>query len=125
VASFIGLAALASMMLDGLMKTMIRSRNALLAIVVGPQSWRASEEQKSRQSRSGQRYFARAKNSRLKFRLHPVLLFSNLRPKSRVEPKLAPRATSPHTKSSPMIPENSCIGKTSKIKSAWETLQRF
>jgi len=74
VASVIGLAALASMMLDSFMKTMIRSRNTLLAIIVGPQSWRACEEQKSGQGRTGQRYFARTKNSRLKFRLHPVLL---------------------------------------------------
>jgi len=63
------------MMLDGLMKTMIRSRNALLAVIISAQSWCADEQQESRQCRSGQRYFARAKNSRLKFRLHPVLLF--------------------------------------------------
>jgi len=50
VASVIGLAALASMMLDSFMKTMIRSRNTLLAIIVGPQSWRACEEQKSGQA---------------------------------------------------------------------------
>ena len=74
VPGVIGLAALASMVLDSFMKTMIRSRNSLLAIVVGPQSWRACEHQESRQGRSGQRHFSRAKNSRLKFRLHPVLL---------------------------------------------------
>jgi hypothetical protein len=75
VASLIGLAALPSMMLDSFMKAMIRSRNALLAIVVGPQRWRACEQQKSGQGRTGQRHLSRTKNSTLKFRLHPVLLF--------------------------------------------------
>jgi len=56
VASVIGLAALASMMLDSFMKTMIRSRNTLLAIIVGRKVWRACEEQKSGQGRTGQRF---------------------------------------------------------------------
>jgi hypothetical protein len=73
-ARVVGLLALASMMLDGFMETMIRSRNAPLAIVIGAQSWHAGEEQKSRQGRTGQRYFARTNNSRLKFCLHPILL---------------------------------------------------
>jgi hypothetical protein len=62
------------MMLDGFMKTMIRFRYAPLAIVVGAQSWRACEEQESRQGRTGQRYLSHTENSRLKSCLHPVLL---------------------------------------------------
>jgi hypothetical protein len=81
VASVIGLAALASMMLNGFMKTMIRSRNAALTIVISAGSWCASgEEQKSRQCRAGQRYFSGPKDSRLQFCLHPVLLYFELRP---------------------------------------------
>jgi hypothetical protein len=41
---FLGLPALPSMMFDGLMETMICSRNAPLAIVVGAQSWRTGED---------------------------------------------------------------------------------
>jgi len=72
-ASTIGLAAFASMMLNGFMKTMIGPRNALLAIVVGAQTRSAGEEQKSRQCSTGQRDFSCSKNSRLKFCLHPIL----------------------------------------------------
>jgi hypothetical protein len=82
-ASVFGLLAFASMMLDSFVKTMVSFRNAPLAIVfAGAQSWCAAEEQKSRQCRSGQRYFSRTKNSRLTFCPHPVLLFFNLRPKA-------------------------------------------
>jgi hypothetical protein len=74
-ASVVGLPTLASMMLDSFMKTVIRFRNAPLAIVItGAHSWRACEKQESRQRRSRERYFSHTKNSRLKFRLHPVLL---------------------------------------------------
>jgi hypothetical protein len=69
------LLALGPMMLDGLMKMMIRFGDSLLAIVVGAHTRCASEEQESRQRRTGQRYFPRAENSRLKFCLHPVLLY--------------------------------------------------
>jgi zinc transporter ZupT len=75
-ASVFGLLAFASMVLDRLMKAMVGFGNASLAIVLtGAQSRCAAEEQKSRQCRPGQRDFARAKNSRVKFYLHPVLLF--------------------------------------------------
>jgi hypothetical protein len=74
-ARVVGLPTLASMMLDSFMKTVIRLRNAPLAIVlIGTHSWRAREKQESRQRRSRERYFSRTKDSRLKFRLHPVLL---------------------------------------------------
>ena len=72
-ASAIGLAAFASMMLNGFMKAMIGPGNALLAIVVGAQTRSAGEEQKSRQCRTGQRDFSCSKNCRLKFCLHPIL----------------------------------------------------
>jgi len=72
-ASIIGLAAFASMMLNGFMKAMIGPGNALLAIVVGAQTRSAGEEQKSRQCRTGQGDFSCSKNSRLKFCLHPIL----------------------------------------------------
>jgi ribosomal protein L19E len=62
------------MMLDCFMKAMIRFRNAPLAIVISAQSWRAAEEQKSRQRRPGHGYLSSTKNSRLKSGLHPVLL---------------------------------------------------
>jgi hypothetical protein len=75
-ASVFGLLAFASMMLDRFMKAMVGFGNASLAIVLaGAQSRCAAEEQKSRQCRPGQRDFARAKNSRVKVYLHPVLLF--------------------------------------------------
>src|ERR1700687_54160 len=74
MASFVRLAAVASMMLDGFMKTMIRLGDAFLAIVIiGAQTRSAGEEQESRQSGTGQRYFSRSQNSR-QFCLHPVLL---------------------------------------------------
>jgi len=58
VPGFVGLLALASMMLDGVMKMVIRPGNSLLAIVViGAQARRAGEEQESRQRRTSQRYF--------------------------------------------------------------------
>jgi hypothetical protein len=74
-ARVVGLLTLASMMLDGFMKTVIRFRNAPLAIIItGAQRRRACEKQESRQHRSRERYFSRTTDSRLKFRLHPVLL---------------------------------------------------
>jgi len=84
VPSFVRLLALAPMMLDGVMKAVIRPGNSLLVIVViGAQTRRAGEEQESRQRGPGQRYFprtkypsfSRARNSRLKFCLHSVLLY--------------------------------------------------
>jgi hypothetical protein len=84
VPSFVRLLAFASMMLDGVMKMMVRPGDSLLAIVfIGAQTRRAGEEQESRQSRAGQCYFPRTKyssffrpkNSRMKFCLHPVLLY--------------------------------------------------
>src|SRR5437879_1084020 len=68
------LPAVAAMVFDGFMKTMIRFRDTPLAIVVGAQSGRASEEQKSRQRRTRERYFPHNKDSRLQFCLHPFLL---------------------------------------------------
>lgn len=78
MASVVGLAALASMMLDGFMETMIRPGDTLLAIVIGAQTRRAGKEQESRQGCAGQRDFCYSKNPRLKFSLHPVLS-SNLK----------------------------------------------
>jgi hypothetical protein len=75
VTRMVRLLALAPMMLDGLMKMMIRFGDSLLAIVIGAHTRCASEEQESRKRRTGQRYFPRAENSRLKFCLHPVLLY--------------------------------------------------
>jgi hypothetical protein len=84
VPSFVGLLAFAPMMFDGVMKMMVRPGDSLLAIVViGAQTRRAGEEKESRQSRAGQCYFPRTKyssffrpkNSRMKFCLHPVLLY--------------------------------------------------
>src|SRR5712671_328927 len=72
-ASLVGLAAVATMVFNGFMETMIGPGNALLAIVVGAQTRSASEEQKSRQCSSDQRDFSCSKNSRLKFCLHPIL----------------------------------------------------
>jgi len=71
-ASVIGLTALASMMLNGFMETMVGPGNALLTIVIGAQTRSAGEEQKSRHYSPGQREFRCSKNSRLKFGLHPV-----------------------------------------------------
>ena len=48
MASVFGLAALASMMLDGFMEAMIRFGDAPLAIVIGAQTRSAGEEQESR-----------------------------------------------------------------------------
>ena len=47
-ARMIRLPALASMMLDGFVKTMVSLGNAVLAIVIGAQTRRAGEQQKSR-----------------------------------------------------------------------------
>ena len=47
VPCFVGLTALASMMLNGFMKTMIGAGNALLAVVIGAQTRCPGEEQKS------------------------------------------------------------------------------
>jgi hypothetical protein len=78
------LLALASVMLDGFMKMMIRLGDSLLAtVVIGAQTRGAGEEQESRQRRTGERYFSHAKNSYfsrpknsgLQLCLHPVLLY--------------------------------------------------
>jgi hypothetical protein len=74
LASVIGLPAVTAMVLNGFVQFVIRFRDTALAIVICVQSWRAGEEQESRQRRTGQRYFSRTKNSGLKFCLHPVLL---------------------------------------------------
>jgi len=53
MARFVRLAAFASMMLDGFVKTMVCSRDSALAIVViGAQRGRTGEEQKARQCRT-------------------------------------------------------------------------
>jgi len=49
VASPLSLAAVATMIFNGFMKTMVSPGNALLAIVIGAQTRSAGEEQKSRQ----------------------------------------------------------------------------
>jgi hypothetical protein len=73
MARSLGLFAIAAMMLDGFVKTMIRFGNALLAIVVGgAQTWSAAE-QESRKRRTGQRDPSSFENSR-QFCLHSVLL---------------------------------------------------
>jgi len=72
MASGVGLAAFASVMLDGFVETMVRPRNALLAIIIGAQTRRRGEEQKSRKCSTGQRDLGHSKNSRLKFTLHPI-----------------------------------------------------
>jgi hypothetical protein len=78
------LLALASVMLDGFMKMMIRLGDSLLAtVVIGAQTRGAGEEQESRQRSAGERYFSHAKNSYfsrpknsgLQLCLHPVLLY--------------------------------------------------
>jgi hypothetical protein len=75
VASLVSLAAVAAMVFNGFMKTMIRLGDAPLAtIFIGAQTRSAGEEQETRQRRTGQRYLPGSKNSRLKFGLHPVLL---------------------------------------------------
>jgi hypothetical protein len=71
-AGVVGLTAFASVMLDGFVETMVRPRNALLAIIIGAQTRRPGEEQKSRKCSTGQRDLCRSENSRLKFTLHPV-----------------------------------------------------
>jgi hypothetical protein len=71
----VGLPTLASMMLDGFVKTMVSPGNSPLAIVViGAQTRSAAEEQESRQRRTNQRDLSRSENSRPQFCLHPVLL---------------------------------------------------
>jgi hypothetical protein len=81
-ARMVGLAAFASMMLDGFVKAMVSLGDSMLAIVViGLQTRSAAEKQESRQCRTGQRDLSRPENSRLQFCLHPVLLFFEMRPK--------------------------------------------
>jgi hypothetical protein len=93
VPGFLRLAAVAAMVFDGFVKTMIGPGDAPLAIVImGAQTRSASEEQKSSHCRTGQRDFCRSKNSRLKFYLHSSsLLQFEVRPKSRVVLKIAAR----------------------------------
>jgi hypothetical protein len=75
-ARMVGLTALASMMLDGFMKAMIRFGNAPLAIVViCAQTRGATEEQESGQRSACQHGLSGPENSRLQFCLHPVLLY--------------------------------------------------
>jgi hypothetical protein len=78
------LLALASVMLDGFMKMMVRLGDSLLAtVVITAQTWSAGEEKEPRQRSAGQRYFSHAKNSYfsrpknsgLNFCMHPVLLY--------------------------------------------------
>jgi len=73
VARIVGLPAVASMMLNGFVKTMIRLGHTALAIVIGAQTRSAREKQKTCHCRAGHRNFCCSKNSRLKFCLHPVL----------------------------------------------------
>jgi hypothetical protein len=76
VTRMVRLLAFTAVMLDRFMQMMIRLGDAPLAIIIlGAQTRRAGEEQKSRQRRAGQRYFTRCKNFRLKFCLHPILLY--------------------------------------------------
>ena len=53
VPCFVGLTALASMMLNGFMKTMIGPGNALLTIIIGAQTRSAGENQKTRHNSAG------------------------------------------------------------------------
>jgi hypothetical protein len=70
------LAAVATVVFNSFVKMMIGLRDSFLATVFsGPQTRSAAEEQKSRQHSTSQRYFSRPKNSGLKYRLHPVLLY--------------------------------------------------
>jgi hypothetical protein len=48
MASLLSLAAVATMVFNGFMETMIRPGNALLAIIIGAQTRSAGEEQESR-----------------------------------------------------------------------------
>ncbi len=59
----IGLAAVAAMIFDGFMKTMIGLGDAPLAIFVRSQTWGASEEQETRKCRTSQRDLPGSKNS--------------------------------------------------------------
>ena len=71
-ARLVSLTAVAAMVFNGFMETMIRPGNALLAVVISAQRRSAGEKQKSRQCSPGQREFSCSKNCRLKFCLHPV-----------------------------------------------------
>jgi hypothetical protein len=74
-ARMVGLPALASMVLDGFVKTMVSLGDAVLAIVViGAQTRSPAEEQESGQRRTSQRDLSHPENSRLQFCLHSVLL---------------------------------------------------
>jgi hypothetical protein len=53
VPCFVGLTALASMMLNGFMKTMIGPGNAPLTIIIGAQTRSAGENQKTRHNSAG------------------------------------------------------------------------
>jgi hypothetical protein len=84
VPGFVRLLALGPMMFDGFMEVTICLGDSLLAVVVtGTHTRCAGEEQESRQRPAGQRYFprtkypffSRPKNYRMKFCLHPVLLY--------------------------------------------------
>jgi hypothetical protein len=103
MASLLSLAAVATMVFNGFMETMIRPGNALLAIIIGAQTRNASEEQESRHGCSGQREFCCSKNSRFQSCLHPVLLLEfEMRPKSRVLVKVTGACNRRYTESSAM-----------------------
>jgi hypothetical protein len=72
----IRLFAFTAVMLDRFMEMMIRLGDPPLAsVILGAQTRRAGEEQKSRQGCAGQRCLSYSKNSRLQFCLHPILLY--------------------------------------------------
>jgi hypothetical protein len=74
MASVFRLTALAAMMLDGFMKTMVGLGDAPLAvIVIGAQTRGAGKEQESGQRGASQSNLARSKNSRSECSLHSVL----------------------------------------------------
>jgi hypothetical protein len=70
------LAAIAAMMLNGLVQAVIGLDDTPLAIVViGAQTRRAGEQQKSGECGTCQHYFPQPKSFGLKFCPHPVLLY--------------------------------------------------
>ncbi len=62
MASLVRLAAVATVMLDGFMKTVIGLGDApLTVVVIGAQAWSAGEEQDARKGGAGNRDFCHAK----------------------------------------------------------------
>jgi len=83
MASLVRLAAVATVMLDGFMKTVIGLGDAPLTIVViGAQTWGAGEEQESRKRGAGDGDFCHARYSGLKFVPHPFSSVFEMRPRA-------------------------------------------